>query len=222
MKNIRKIRGYPYAAMCVFIVLASCRYSESTSDPYRMAGGRNYWTGYPAVQDSSVTAVVEIPAGTHAKWEVSVSGAFMEWELKDGKRRVIQYLPYPCNYGMIPGTLQSADTGGDGDPLDILVLGRAVERGEVIPVRLLGVLKMLDDGEVDDKLIAVSYSGPLSDVRSLDELREKYPGVTEILEIWFVNYKGPGRIQLLGYETGETARIALERAAEEFRKNREW
>jgi len=37
--------------------------------------------------------------------------------------------------------------GRGGDPLDILVLGQAVERGEVIPVRLLGILKMLDDGE---------------------------------------------------------------------------
>jgi|GEM_PF-4230520 len=60
MTNQKYIRGYKNAAMCVLLILAFCRFNESTSDSVRMAGGRNYWTGYPAVRDTSVMAVVEI------------------------------------------------------------------------------------------------------------------------------------------------------------------
>ena len=45
------------------------------------------------------------------------------------KPREVKYLGYPGNYGMIPRTLLPKELGGDGDPLDVIVLGPAVERG---------------------------------------------------------------------------------------------
>jgi inorganic pyrophosphatase len=56
---------------------------------------------------------------------------------------------------VIPGTFLPTDLGGDCDPLDVIVLGDANSRGEVICARLIGVLRMTDDGEQDDKLISV-------------------------------------------------------------------
>jgi len=47
----------------------------------------------------------------------------MKWAFEDGKPRVIKYLAYPGNYGMIPRTLLPKELGGDGDPLDIIMLG---------------------------------------------------------------------------------------------------
>jgi inorganic pyrophosphatase len=177
----------------------------------------NLLTSAPARNpDGSVNALIEIPAGTNAKWEVNEEGV-LEWEMKDGKPRVVRYLAYPGSYGMVPGTLQSPKDGGDGDPLDVIVLGPALERGALIPVRLIGVLRLRDDDERDDKLIAVQPGSPLGDVSGLSELDERHPGVSRILEIWFENYKGPGRIESGGFaDRAEAVRI-LDRAVASFR-----
>ncbi|MDJ0554325.1 MAG: inorganic diphosphatase [Microcoleaceae cyanobacterium MO_207.B10] len=63
----------------------------------------------------------------------------------------------------------------------MVVLGPAVPRGSVVPVKLIGVLKLLDGGEQDDKLIAVLKDTPLSEVDSIADLDSKFPGVTNII-----------------------------------------
>ena len=88
---------------------------------------------------------------------------------------------------MIPKTLLPEEEGGDGDPLDVIVLRPSVERGSVIKCKLIGVLKLLDGGEQDDKLLAVHESTPLYDVNNLDELNSGFNGITNIVEIWFEN-----------------------------------
>jgi inorganic pyrophosphatase len=65
--------------------------------------------------------------------------------------------------------------------------------------------------------VAVVPKGPLGDVRDLDDLEQSYPGVAEILEIWFTGYKGPGRIESLGYEKAPAAERILRDAAEAYR-----
>ncbi len=146
-----------------------------------------------------VHAVIEIPAGTNAKWEVEKSHGQLRWEIKNGKPRVVQCLPYPGNYGMIPQTILPKELGGDGDPLDVLVLGPALTRGAVVSVRVIGVLELLDGGEQDDKLIAVSLDGPLRDVHTLSELDEHFLGVRSIVETWFGHYKGLGVMEVRGW-----------------------
>jgi inorganic pyrophosphatase len=69
----------------------------------------------------------------------------------------------------------------------------------IVKARLIGVLKMLDNGEKDDKLIAVLSNSPLAKISSIKELNRKFKGITDILEIWFSNYKGPGKIELNGF-----------------------
>ena len=173
----------------------------------------NFLTGHPARNPGgTINVVVEIPAGTLEKWEVNETGDRLEWELKKGVRRMVQYLPYPANYGMIPGTLLAEDRGGDGDPLDVVVLGSAIPRGSVVPATPIGVLRLLDDGEQDDKVLAVPAEGPLAGVRSLAELRERFPGVDTIIETWFSHYKGPGRIETRGFGDAAEARGILEAA----------
>ncbi len=135
-------------------------------------------------QPGLVTAVIEIPQGTNAKFEVTEDSGKMSWELKNGKPRVVKYLGYPANYGMIPRTIS-----GDGDSLDVLVLGRMELRGTVLPVKVIGVFRLLDGGDVDDKILAVVPGSDL-DVDSLAELDAVYPGITRIIEIWFTSYKG--------------------------------
>jgi len=173
--------------------------------------GRHHFNFYrdvrPLNRDGTVNGVVEIPAGTSAKWEVSEESGIMCWELKDGALRVVKYLGYPANYGMIPRTL-----GGDGDSLDIIVLGQLKFRGEIVATRIIGVMYMIDGGEVDDKLVAVVPETPLGQVASIAELEAMFAGSTDILATWFESYKGPGEIEITGFGGPDEAKEVLNAA----------
>ena len=147
------------SALVLAATSISCQISIKScnqGDPLLHENGKSYLNDYqPQLENGDVNVVVEVPAGTTGKWEVTKPEGELRWEVRDGKPRVVQYLGYPANYGMIPRTLLPKDLGGDGDPLDVVILGNAVPRGSVIPARLIGVMIMIDAGEQDDKLIAV-------------------------------------------------------------------
>ena len=112
-------------------------------------------------------------------------------EIKDGKYRVVDYLAYPFNYGFIPQTILPISKGGDGDPLDVIVISSSVERGSVIKAIPLGALIMIDDQEIDTKIIAVGVnSSKLSQMNSIIQLNENYNGLIDIILLWLKNYKG--------------------------------
>lgn len=175
-------------------------------DDYTIVGDRNYMSGYnPINDDGTVNVVVEIPAGTNAKWEVDKNDGYLRWEFKNEKPRIVKYLPYPGNYGMIPGTSMNKDIGGDGDPVDVLILGSAHARGAVVPVKIIGMLKMADKGELDHKLIALDERSVFESVNSMEDLLQSYPGIDLMIETWFSNYKGSGKIVTQGYSGPEEA-----------------
>ena len=137
---------------------------------------------------------IEIPAGTKQKWEFNFETGEMEKDYKDGKERIIQFLPYPGNYGFIPETL-----AGDGDPIDVIDLDEAGERGELKEVRIIGALDFEDKKEADIKFIGVSPSGTFGHIQSIEQLLLEKPAVLEILKSWFLNYKKPGKMVFYGY-----------------------
>ena len=197
--------------------------SMTPKDDFTIVGAAELMSLDAINEDGTVRAIVEIPTGTSAKWEVSKDDPkAVYWELKDGAPRLINYLGYPGNYGSIPGTALPKELGGDGDPLDVIVLGQAVPRGEIVNVRLIGVLKMLDGGEQDDKLVAVLASdSPFAHVESIAQLDAEYPGVSQIIDLWFANYKGPdGGMQGLGFEDAASAQAVLAAAAANFEAGR--
>ncbi|WP_213995080.1 ParB-like protein [Arsukibacterium sp.] len=170
----------------------------------------------PAVNaDGSVNVLIEIAAGNNAKWQQDKTAPLqLEWEQQRGERRQIHYLAYPANYGIVTNTLLAKEQGGDGDPVDVLVLGQALSQGTVQQVRLVGVMRMLDNGEQDDKLLAVPLKGPLSGVTDLAELQRQFPGITAQLQLWFEHYKGAdGNIQIQQIE-GAAAAMALLKASQ--------
>jgi inorganic pyrophosphatase len=171
--------------------------SARALDGDTIAGREHLSRGYPARNpDGSINAVVEIPSGTTAKWEVDDDDGRMRWARRreDGVRREIDYLPYPINYGMVPGTLAP-----DGDALDIFVLGRGIERAHVAATKLIGVLEMAHDDVRDDKL---------------SELDERDPATRTILELWFSHYWGKGATRVVGWGNAATARKILDEAIE--------
>ena len=174
----------------------------------------------PVSISGNINAVIEIPSGTNDKFEVSKETGQIVQDIEDGLPRKIKYIGYPGNYGMIPKTLLSPETGGDGDPLDVIVLGEQLQKGSVVEIKLIGILKMLDKGEVDDKLIAVMVNNSIfSSVDSFNELKKSYQGITEILEIWFTNYKGSKNIIVNGLEDEKKALEIFKSAREQYKKH---
>lgn len=185
---------------------------------YELRGRKNFFTGYESVNpDGTINAVIEISAGDNDKWEVCKDDGIMRWDKENGKPRVVRYLGYPVNYGIVPKAVLSREIGGDGDPLDILVIGKLLKRGQVVKAKLIGVFRMENEvGERDDKLIAVLPDTHFGDIKSIDELNEKFPGVTSIIETWFMNYKGPGKVQSEGFGSLEEANLILNNTKEAY------
>ena len=157
---------------------------------------------------------VEIPAGTKQKWEFNDETGEVEKDYKDGKERIIQFLPYPGNYGFIPETL-----AGDGDPIDVIDLDESGVRGELKKVRIIGALNFEDKKEEDIKFIGVSPNGIFGNIQSIEQLLLEKPAVLEILKSWFLNYKKPGKMVFYGYIDRESS-IQLITEARKKWKNR--
>lgn len=172
-------------------------------------------------EDSLVNIVVEIPAGCNQKWEVNKQTGYLEWErINDDSLRVIRYLPYPANYGLIPRTWLPEAEGGDNDPLDVFLLGKRVERGSIVQARVIGIIRMLDRGEQDDKLIAVPVDDWHYDISTLSQLKEKQHGVAEIIINWLVNYKGLDKVESQGLDDEIEARKILQKSINSFKLNK--
>jgi inorganic pyrophosphatase len=100
---------------------------------------------------STVNALIEIPQGSRSKYEVDKTTGLLRLD-----RVIYSSFQYPINYGFIPQTL-----GLDGDPLDILVLcSQPVQSLCLVEANVIGNMQMIDNGQVDDKIIAVAAKDP--------------------------------------------------------------
>jgi inorganic pyrophosphatase len=179
---------------------------------FLVACGPNYATLHPYDAHGNLQMIVEIPVGSTAKFELNKHSWRLEQDIKNGKPRFVQYLGYPAHYGMIPGTLLPIAQGGDGDPLDVVLLGGTFKRGQLVSIRLIGVIYLLDGGENDHKLIAVVPGGVFGNVHDLPDLESHFPGVSQILTTFFSFYKGTGHMTFLGLGNLEQAQIILNKA----------
>jgi inorganic pyrophosphatase len=96
---------------------------------------------------SVVNSIIEIPKGSKAKYELDKKTGLLRLD-----RVLYSSVYYPANYGFIPQTL-----GEDHDPLDILVLSQVdIQPLCIVRAKVIGVMRMIDGGEADDKMIAVA------------------------------------------------------------------
>ena len=82
---------------------------------------------------------------------------------------------------------------GDNDPLDVCEIGlRIFGVAEVVPVKVLGCLCLIDEGEADWKLIAIAITDPWAPfLNDVTDLEEKLPGLVDAIREWFRTYKIP-------------------------------
>lgn len=149
--------------------------------------------------------IVEVPRWSHAKLEISPDDALnpIKHDLnKDGSIRFIaNTFPshgYLWNYGALPQTWEdplhtdsSTKCKGDGDPVDVIDIGSKIHQsGEIIQVKILGTLAMIDEGKTDWKVIGIDITDEsatrLTDVSDIDVYM---PGLIKMTHDWFKFYK---------------------------------
>lgn len=125
-----------------------------------------------------VNGIIEIPKGSRAKYEIDKDSGLIKLD-----RVLYASMYYPLNYGFIPQTL-----GEDHDPLDIVVLTQVtVVPRCLIPSKVIGVMRMIDKGEADDKIIAVALQdASVSHIHDVKDLPEYFQVE---LKHFFENYK---------------------------------
>lgn len=150
----------------------------------------DYYTIPVKSPSDNFNAVIEIPAGTNRKFEYDKENHSFEVDKKEGKDRVIKFLPYLGNYGFIPSTYSDPKKGGDGDALDVLVLSESLVLGTVIEINPIAILRLIDNGEIDYKIIAIpsNLNQQIIKVNNFKEFSSQYPEVKTIIELWFLNY----------------------------------
>lgn len=114
------------------------------------------------IDPESFSALVEISKGSKCKYELDKKTGLLRLD-----RVLYTSTHYPANYGFIPRTF--AD---DGDPLDVLIIGaEPVLPMTLVQVYPIGVMRMIDGGKLDDKIIAIPFSDPnYNHIHSIDEL----------------------------------------------------
>ena len=143
-----------------------------------------------------VRAVIEIPGGSRNKYELDKESGLFKLD-----RVLYSPVHYPGDYGFIPRTLAK-----DGDPFDVLVLIREPTfPGCEIDVRPIGLLKLLDRGVPDDKILGVPADDPLqSEAQDITDIPQH---VLKEIEHFFQIYKDleGKRMEALGWEMRESA-----------------
>lgn len=125
-----------------------------------------------------ITAIIEVPKGSKTKYELDKLSGLLKVD-----RILYSAVYYPANYGFIPKTYCA-----DNDPLDILVLGQEpVAPLSMVRAKPIGLMKMIDQGEADDKIIAVHVDDPeYAQYSSIDDLPQH---VLKTIKRFFEDYK---------------------------------
>lgn len=157
-------------------------------------------------QARTATMVVEVPRWLNGKFEIDPKqpGNPIIQDVKKDKVRFVRnlfpYHGYVHNYGALPQTWEDPtqksnveDLYGDGDPLDVCEIGsRVLPTGTVTTVKILGSLALIDDGELDWKVIAINTEDELaSELNDISDVEKKCPGLLDATRQWFKDYKKP-------------------------------
>lgn len=160
-------------------------------------------------EKGELNVVIEIPTGSNHK---------IEWDREHACFMLDRVEPMafakPCNYGFIPQTIDE-----DGDELDVLMItDQPLTTGIWMKAKILGVMKFVDDGEVDDKIICV----PADDRNNGDKYKklEDLPAqLIKQIEFHFNHYKDlkkPGTTKVKSFEGLSSAKEVIKASIKRF------
>ncbi|GGE95488.1 inorganic diphosphatase [Hymenobacter cavernae] len=157
-------------------------------------------------------AVVETPAGTNHEREYDPATKEFRNRQRAGTDRLIEFLPYPGNYGFIPGT-HTVPTSEfpTGKPLAVLILTESQPSGTILEVVPIGMVVLEEAGALEKVILAVPVRPSqqiLPDVMTWAALIRHYPAVRESLRLWFLHRSEAGAVHVVGWKD----ELAAERA----------
>jgi len=154
-----------------------------------------------------VNGIIEIPKGSRAKYELDKESGLLILD-----RVLYSSMYYPANYGFIPQTYCE-----DNDPLDILIISQIdIVPMCIVPAKVIGVMRMLDGGEADDKIIAVAaHDKSVNHINDISELPEHF--ISEIRN-FFEDYKKLENktVVVEEFQNAETAKHILHQAIADY------
>lgn len=156
----------------------------------------------------TVNAIIEIPKNTRAKYELDKESGLLKMD-----RVIYSSMYYPHNYGFIPKTYCD-----DNDPLDILVISQIpIVSMCIVEAKIIGVMRMIDQGEADDKIIAVAqHDMAVSHIDNIEELPEH---TLNELRNFFEDYKKLENKEVVveKFQNKQLARKIFQKSIEDYK-----
>ncbi|MBK6473795.1 MAG: inorganic diphosphatase [Flavobacteriales bacterium] len=156
-----------------------------------------------------VNGIIEIPKGSRAKYELHKESGILKLD-----RVLFSSVYYPANYGFIPRTYCD-----DNDPLDILVLSQI----EIVPMcivsaKVIGVMRMVDGGDADDKIIAVAEGD--TSVNHINDISELPAHFISEMKNFFENYTKLEKKEVVveQFQNRKVAEEILLKAMDDYKK----
>ena len=159
-----------------------------------------------------INAVIEIPKNSQNKYELDKESGVIKLD-----RVLYSPMHYPADYGFIPET-----DSQDGDPLDVMVLGSdPLFPGCIVSVRPVGLLKMIDNGDEDYKILGVQADNPRFDnISDIKDLKIAHEHSLKEIAHFFEAYKEleGKKTKILGWEGAEKAEEEIKKARKNYDK----
>ena len=164
------------------------------------------WHGIHIGSDAPkiVKAYIEIIPNDMIKYEICKETGYIKVDRPQKFSSLPSFL-----YGLVPETYSAEETAafsnlassGDGDPLDVCVLSELpITRADIImDVRVIGGIRLIDSGEVDDKIVAILNGDPF--YNGVDDISQINPVIIDRMRHYFLSYKSI---------PGETAKTQIE------------
>ncbi len=158
---------------------------------------------------NSVNCIIEIPKNTRAKYELDKESGMLKLD-----RVLFSSMYYPANYGFIPQTYCD-----DNDPLDIVVLSQiTIVPMCIVKAKVIGVMRMLDNGELDDKIIAVaSHDVSVNHIEDISEMPKHF---FKELRNFFEDYKKLENktVEVEEFQDAVVARQIVQKSIEDYKE----
>mmetsp|Transcript_19558 Transcript_19558/g.42475 ORF Transcript_19558/g.42475 Transcript_19558/m.42475 type:complete len:302 (-) Transcript_19558:99-1004(-) len=210
LSAVRSMRTVPATILHGYTTATS---GEAETESFRLSFSEDDsvvspWHDIPlkGSKDGTYNAVIEIPKMSKAKMEVATKEPNnpIAQDIKKGKLRDY-HGPIFWNYGCLPQTWEDPNVEhpelkcfGDDDPIDVVEIGsKALAMGTVAEVKPLGVIAMIDDGELDWKVIAISTDDELA--KEYNDIDDVPDAVKDGIREWFRWYKTPDDKPLNGF-----------------------
>jgi inorganic pyrophosphatase len=156
-----------------------------------------------------INVIIEIPKGSKNKYEIDKETGIIKLD-----RAMKTAQDYPFDYGFVPQTYWE-----DGDALDVVVLTTyPLSPGILVEARPVGIMKMIDGGEGDDKLIAVPSEDPRWD--NVKDLKDINPHTIKEIRHFFETYKAieNKKVEIGGFSGKDKAEKAVEKGIKLYNK----